>query len=223
MFKKLSLIILTILAVSCTYLPHPQSNCAPVEIPRDKAYMVQKVNYSDDFQIELIGYDSYCYYDEQLDRNTLYITPQFSVSRLRTLDETHVDFHFYTETRNGPPAFLGKRVYSTGTDIGAGEREKTFSGKQVKVLTPKDPDDFVVSLALDISAAQNVYNQRTFDIKYRYNLPDEEMIERTVIINNDPVDFPQARGGKQPTAPASNAPQTSKPQNSGCFSCSLFN
>ena len=84
--------------------------CPVVIIPRDIAYVTQKVNYIDDFQIELKGYSGYCYFDKRINRRKAVIIPQFEVRRLRqNLDETDVDFTYFTETIKGPPEYLGKK------------------------------------------------------------------------------------------------------------------
>ena len=68
MFKKLLSLALLFLTVSCASRLPADSRCPLVEIPRDRAYLVQKINYSDEFQIELIGYEGFCGYDEKLGR-----------------------------------------------------------------------------------------------------------------------------------------------------------
>ncbi len=204
MLKKLLSLALLFLSVSCASRLPADSCCPLVEIPRDRAYLVQKINYSDEFQIELTGYEGFCGYDEKLDRHTAYITPRFRLYRLKDSDETRVDFEFYTETLQGPPEFLGKRIYSAGVNIGADRLEKDFNGPQVKVLVPRDAEDFPIILALNISSAQYLYNQRTFDMRYQYNLPEVQMIERTVYI--------------EPAAAPVNQPA---PESSGCNSCGL--
>lgn len=203
MIKKLLMLAFWGLIVSCASRPPVDSRCPLVEIPRERAYLIQKVNYSDEFQIELSGYEGFCGYDAKLDRHTAYITPRFRIYRINDSDETRVDFKFYTETLQGPPEFLGKRIYSAGVKIGEQEREKEFIGPSVKVLVPRDAEDFPIILALDISRAEYLYNQRTFDIRYDNNLPEVQLLERTVIV--EPVR-------------ETNAPE---PASTGCGSCSL--
>lgn len=147
----------------------PQT-CPFVIIPRDVAYVVQKVNAQDDFQIELKGYEGYCYFNEYDKRRKAVITPQFSVRRLRgRLDETDVHFSFFTETIKGPPAFLGKKSYFEQVEIPLQQKEKTFSGRTVEVSIPNaDYGDFPIYLGLDLTAEETKYNNRTFDIKFRY-------------------------------------------------------
>ena len=102
---------------SCSFLSSKDDSgfaetCPLVRIPRNSAYVIQKVNYIDDFQIELTGYSGYCYFDKRVNRRKAVIIPQFEVKRLRgKSDETDVDFEYYTQTIKGPPEYLGKKQY----------------------------------------------------------------------------------------------------------------
>lgn len=83
--------------------------CPRVVIPRDTAYLTQIVNYREEFQISLVGYEGHCYFDTRVNRDKAVINPVFKIKRLRRSDETDVHFAYYTETVKGPPAYLGKR------------------------------------------------------------------------------------------------------------------
>lgn len=188
MLKKNLFLILVLFAASCAWYGSGDlaELCPNVVIPRDTAYVTQKVNFEDEFQIELKGFEGYCYLDTPSQGNYAVITPQFEVFRLRDSDETRVDFNFYTETRKGPPAYIGKRVYSASVTIPLDEKQKEFNGPSVKVkLPPDDRDGFEVILALDVSLEEYRYNQRTFDVKYRYNVQNDPMYMETVVIHKD--------------------------------------
>lgn len=139
--------------------------------------------------------------NEKAGRNYGYVTPLFNIQRLKDTDETDVDFSFYIETRQGPPKYLGRKTYSAYVTLGEHEKEKSFKGPTVKVLIPEnDYEDFEVLLGIDLSREEYLYNQRTFDVKYRYNIDDDPMyMERTRL--------PE--------------PPVSQPKKSGCGSCGL--
>ncbi len=165
--RKIFLLIVPLFLTSCSWFWHTPENviCPYISIPQDKAYMTQTVNYLDNFQIELIGYEGYCYNEDGLSRRYAVITPVFSVTRLRSSDETDVDFAFYTETIQGPPGFVGKRTYTAGTGIKTDEQSKEFRGKPVKVKIPADGTPLEIILALDVSLEEYHYNHRTFNIE----------------------------------------------------------
>ena len=148
----------------------PKDNCPNVIIPRDIAYVTQKVNYKDDFRIEVIGYSGYCYFDKRVNRRKAVITPEFEVRRLRQrLDETDVDFEYFTETIKGPPEYLGKKHYFGHVTIPLNQREMRFSGRPLELKVPNaEYGAFEIYLGLELSPEERKYNNRTFDIKYRF-------------------------------------------------------
>ena len=101
MLKKFYLLLL-VLAAGCQSGVMDYETCPRVQIIRDNAYLTQVVNYREEFQINLIGYDGYCYMDRKINQNKALIKPIFQIKRLRPSDETDVHFAFYTETVKGP-------------------------------------------------------------------------------------------------------------------------
>ena len=53
--------MLFLLACTPKHMDEVDYNCINISIPRDTAYVTQKVNYKNDFQIEVVGYSAYCY------------------------------------------------------------------------------------------------------------------------------------------------------------------
>lgn len=177
MKKTLSLLSLLFIA-SCSSIRYDHL-CPNVTIPRDTAYLIQAAGYSDEFQITLTGYDGYCYTDPK-GRNFALITPKFLVKRLKDTDVTQVDTGFYVETRKGPPAFLGRRLYQASGDIPQNQQTAEFKGPTAKVRLPSEKqDEFEILLGLDLSVSEYQYNQRTFDVTPRYNIERDPLyIER---------------------------------------------
>ena len=64
--------------------------CPRVVIPRDTAYLTQIVNYREEFQISLVGYEGHCYFDTRVNRDKAVINPVFKIKRLRRSDETSI-------------------------------------------------------------------------------------------------------------------------------------
>ena len=163
-------VLFLLLLVSCVDKHHSINdtdyNCIEVSIPRSTAYVVQKVNYKNDFQIEVVGYSAHCYFDTRINRRKAVITPQFVVKRLRgDLDETDVDFEYYTQTIKGPPEYLGQKQYFGRVVIPLDKKEVRFSGSTLELKIPNQGyEDFEVNLGLVLTSKEQQYNNRTFDI-----------------------------------------------------------
>ena len=160
-------------------------SCPKISIPLDKAYIIQKANYRNEFQIRLTGYESYCYFDEVSSRHYAMIKPLFLIRRIRTTDESRVDFNFYTETIKGPPGYIGKKSYPASINIAENEYEKKFSGPFVKVKVPTNDSEFEIFLGLDLSASEYNYNKRGFNIDYHYEGEETFEFVPTVYVETD--------------------------------------
>lgn len=205
-----------LLLVSSCASSHSEADylCPNVKIPRTTAYVTQKAYYSEEVQIEVIGYEGYCITANTVDRRFAVIKPLFKVRRLKEGHDTRVDFSYFTETVKGPPEFLGRRNYFASVDIPRDMTEKQFSGGPVKVRVPQQGyNDFTILLGMDVSAAEHDYNQKTFDIEYRYLTEDE------VRQYNTPVTPRVIEVDKAPDVqfiPLKALPVRQTPQKSGC-------
>lgn len=189
MIKKLLILWVVFIAAGCSSIRYDHL-CPNVIIPRDTAYSTQVVDYSDDFQIELTGYEGYCYYDAVRKTNYAAITPSFVVRRLKDTEVSAVDVSFYTQTVKGPPAYIGRKTYYTSTVIGEYERSREFKGQMVKVkLPPQNVDEFEILLGIDLTHAEYRYNQRTFDVTPRFNIEKDPLyIERIRVKEEKPAE-----------------------------------
>lgn len=143
--------------------------CPRVVINRDTSYLTQIVNYREEFQVSVIGFEGYCYMDTRVNRTKAVIEPIFKIKRLRKSDETDVHFAYFTETVKGPPAYLGKKTYYLNVTIPADRLEMEYKAPAVQVKVPEDMKyEFDINLGLIISKEEQKYNERTFDINYRY-------------------------------------------------------
>lgn len=143
--------------------------CPQVQIMRDSAYLTQYVKFKETFQINLAGYEGYCYFESDVDRYRAIIRPIFKIKRLTSSDETDVRFSYYTETLKGPAADLGKKTYYLNVRIPRDQIEIEYKAPAVKVYIPtEEGGEYDVNLGLWQSPEEKMYNQRTFDINYRY-------------------------------------------------------
>lgn len=168
MMKKFYIGMLAVLLSGCV-MEEPFRHCPLVTIKREDSRLIQKVNYQDDFEVELKGVEAFCYFDQRVKKEKAKITPIFVVHKLRNTDETDIQFSWFTNTIKGPPAYLGKKTYFTGTSMGKGERSKEFRGEEVEVKIPVEMMyDFEVFAGLVVSPQEKKYNQRLFDVDFDY-------------------------------------------------------
>ncbi len=169
MHSRIFALFFILLLASCRLGGDGDKLCPRVNIPRDSSYLTQIVNYREEFQISLIGYEGHCYFDTRVNRDKAVINPTFKIKRLRKSDETDVHFAYYTETIKGPPAYLGKKTYYLSVTIPENEKELIYTADSVEVKIPPEMKyEFDINLGLYITPEEAKYNQRTFDIDYRY-------------------------------------------------------
>ena len=162
-------LMLLMMAACTTSAPKGYKQCPLVTIKREDARLIQIVNYQDNFEIELVGFEGFCYYDTRVNQEKAKITPLFVVSKLRNTDESDVQFSWFTNTIKGPPAFLGKKTYFVETTLKKDEKRKEFKGKEVEVKIPVDMMyEFEIFAGLELSPKEKKYNQRLFDVDLGY-------------------------------------------------------
>ncbi|MDR1694724.1 MAG: hypothetical protein LBR70_06020 [Lactobacillaceae bacterium] len=172
MLKKLTMTFLVILISACGSWgeqSETQRICPSVLITRNDAYLVQKGLNHEEFNIELIGYEGYCYYDTRISHDKAVVTPIFKIKRLRPNDETDIMFSFYAETVKGPPEYLGKKTYFEKAEIPVDIIETEYRGQQAEVRIPPNMRyEFDINLGLNIAKKDKEYNKRTFDVPLGY-------------------------------------------------------
>ena len=172
MFKHLILLFLFLLNGCGGWLFDEDNGiqmCPMVQISRGSSYLTQFVNYEESFQISISGYEGHCYYDRTLERHRAVISPVFKIKRLRPSEETDVRFSYYTETVKGPPEYLGKKTYHLTAKIPTNKIEIEYKSQPVNVFIPAEMlYEYDINLGLWISPEETKYNNRTFDINYRY-------------------------------------------------------
>ena len=179
------------LASSCSYsVPEGYKQCPLVTIKREDARLIQIINYQDNYEIELIGFEGFCYYDTRVNQEKAKITPIFAINKLRNTDESDIHFSWFTNTIKGPPAFLGKKTYFVETSMKKEERHKEFKGAQVEVKIPVNMMyDFEIFAGLELSPKEKKYNQRLFDVDLEYYESQSSMEPYQVKIREYPSEY----------------------------------
>lgn len=149
--------------------PKGYKQCPLVTIKREDARLIQIVDYQDNFEVELVGFEGFCYFDTRVNQEKAKITPIFEVNKLRNTDESDIQFSWFTNTIKGPPAYLGKKSYFEETSLKKGELHKKFKGNQVEVKIPVDMMyEFEIFAGLNLTPNEKKYNQRLFDVDLGY-------------------------------------------------------
>lgn len=170
MLKKITITSLILLITACSYGSSTENRICPrVLITRGDSYLIQKSLDKEDFMVELVGFDGYCYFDRGIKHDKAIITPIFKIKRLSKSDETDVLFSFYAETVMGPPEYLGKKTYYETARIPLDKIEIEYEGKEAEVRIPPEMKyDFDINLGINIGKEDKKYNQRTFDVPLGY-------------------------------------------------------
>ncbi len=174
--KKILIIFAILLTSSCAAISSLFSSnnekfllCPNVSIPRHSAYLTQISQGFDDFQIQITGFEGYCYTDSKTKNKKAVITPIFEVSKMAQTKDSDLDFKFYLQTKIGPPQYLGKWTHLQSAHIRPDQVKISFKGKQVEMTIPSNNSQtFEIILGLVQTKAEIIFNQQTFDIEYDY-------------------------------------------------------
>lgn len=179
------------LVSSCSSsIPEGYKQCPLVTIKREDARLIQIANYQDNYEIELIGFEGFCYFDTRVKQEKAKITPVFVINKLRNTDESDVHFSWFTNTIKGPPAYLGKKTYFVETNMKKDERRKEFKGAQVEVKIPVNMMyEFEIFAGLELSPKERKYNQRLFDVDLEYFENQSSMEPYHVKIREYPSEY----------------------------------
>ncbi len=177
MKKLITIIAITLTTSSCAVFnlflggeyKEPFYSCPNVVIPRDGAYLTQVNRGFDDFHIQIVGFEGYCYMDKKIKTQKAVITPIFVVSKLAQTKDSDLDFKFYIQTQDGPPEYIGKWTHLQSAHITPAQKKIKFKGKEVEVRIPTiEPEKFVIDLGLVQTKDEIKFNKQTFDIEYDY-------------------------------------------------------
>ncbi len=141
------------------------TQCVKVNMRRSNSYMYYQTVTGGDFKIELVGVSSYCSYNPVSNVNKAVIEPLFKITKMGKSLENNVDFQFYTETKKGPPAYIGKWQHSANFKLDKGAISQYFDGTPTEVRIPlENTADFEIDLGLILGKKQKDFNNKTFDV-----------------------------------------------------------
>lgn len=182
--KKIIVLVLSVLTVACSSRPDEKYACPEIVILQDTARKFQS-EMTDKFQINVVGFESYCYQNDADKRYYAVITPTFQVRRLEDSTTTNVDADYYVKTSFNEKDYIGRRVFRQTLNIPRDVKEQTIKGKtSINRISNPPYRDFKIYLGLDLSDKQVKKSKKMFDIKYRYLSEDEIEAQNDPIIEN---------------------------------------
>lgn len=125
--------------------------CPRVHIREHDTRVIQRSDYMDLFEVKAAGYDGYCYFNENINKNRAVVRPKFRIRRLSPGDVSHVDFSYYLETVEGPAAYLGRKTYFASASIPEGVEEIYYSAPAGELTIPP-PGTYNLDIYLGMSA-----------------------------------------------------------------------
>lgn len=166
---------MVLIVAACSPSRQNEDGCPQMDVSKENSKIYQSDNISDKFQVNLNGYDAYCYTDIHNNRRYAVIAPIFKVRRLESSQTDSLDVDFYIKNNGNPQDYFGERVYNQQLNIERNVREQTIKGKEISIRIPRQPyNDFRLELGLKKNFEQNQKVKRMFDIDHRF-LTEEEL------------------------------------------------
>lgn len=182
--KKIFLSLVALSLAACSSR-QAQPDCPIIDILRENTRIYQSDNISDKFQINLSGYDAYCYTNVHNKRRYAVIAPVFKIRRLENSPISSLDVDFYVKTKGHSQDYLGEQVYNQQLHIDNTAREQTVKGKEISIrIAPQPYDGFRLELGLKGSSEQQKKAKKMFDIDYRYFTQEELDAQNDKAIEN---------------------------------------
>ncbi len=173
--KRFSIFFIIAFLTACSSAVNDASRCPLISIPRETARVYQTDGSADKFQINLVGYESYCYTEPADNRRYAMITPIFKVRRLESSNITALDINFYVKTSVNAEDYLGIRQFNQVLNIPLSAKEITVRGRQTKTRITKQPyKNFSINLGIAMTKAEKSKADKMLDIDYSY-LSEEEI------------------------------------------------
>ena len=172
--KRFTAFLLLPFLVSCSQGSRPDDGCPEISIPRETARVYQNNGKFDEFQINLVGYEGYCYTEPSNNRRYALITPLFKVRRLEDSPTSSLDVDFYIKTSVNEEDYLGTRKFSQTLSIPRSVKEQTVKGRPTVTRLSRPPyEGFSVELGMALSDEAKNKTKGMFDIDYRYLSAEE--------------------------------------------------
>ncbi len=161
--------------ISCSSYHDTDNDCPPIYIPRENTRIYKNNGSIDDFQINVIGFDAYCYTEAANNRRYAIISPIFKIRRLEESNTTSMDIDFYVKTSVNKKDYVGINRFSQVLNIPNNSREVIVKGKETKTRIIMPPyDNFSIDLGIVLSGDNSYKAKSMFDIDYKY-LSSEEI------------------------------------------------
>ena len=175
--NKLLVTIFVLMLAGCSLWSQEEvDGCPKISIPQDADRVFQSNGVSDTFQINLIGYESFCFTHSSNNRRYAVITPLFKVRRLQADDTTSLDIKFYVKTSINAEDYLGVKEFYQVLNIPQSSKEEIIKGRRTLTRIPKLPyGDFDIRLGLVLTSAEKAKARSMYDIYYKY-LNEEELL-----------------------------------------------
>ena len=179
--KKILLCLCAVCISACSSAVDEKNSCPPINIPRETMRLYQNNGRFDEFQVNLVGFESYCYTHPSNNRRYARITPLFKVRRLEDSATTSLDIEFFVKTSINAEDYLGIRNFNQTLNIPRSSREEIIKGRPTVTRIDNQPyQNFSISLGILMNKAEQAKAHKMFDIDYRY-LSAEELAAQ-----NDP-------------------------------------
>lgn len=172
---KLGIICLFLAFISACSLSSDNANkCPVISISKETSRAFYVDNNIDKFQINLVGYEGYCYTEPSNNRRYASITPIFKIRRLEASSITSIDIDFYIKTSINAEDYLGFRKFNQTLNIPQNTKELVIKGRQTKTRISQPPySGFDISLGLSLSEAEKQKAKQMLDIDYSYLSEDD--------------------------------------------------
>ena len=163
---------------SCSSGSKSEYDCPEILIPRETTRIYQSNGKYDEFQINLVGSESYCYTEPSTNRRYAVITPLFKIRRLEKSNISTIDIEFFVKTSQNAEDYLGTRNFHQTLKIPTSSKEEVVKGRQTSTRITMPPyNDFTIYLGIKQSEYTGAKVRKMFDIDYSY-LSDEEIAEQ---------------------------------------------
>ena len=173
--KRIFALSVLLFLSGCFSSSSSQYDCPDININKDDSRLFISDTVSDKFQVNLSGFEAFCYTEPSTNRRYASIAPLFRVNRLEKSSTSGLDVNFYIKTSQNAENYIGKRSFNQVLNIPQNVREITIKGKPTITRISMPPyDNFTIALGLDLSQNQKAKTNKTFDIEYRY-LTEQEI------------------------------------------------
>lgn len=178
-FSFFSLLML----LSCSSFNGDDYSCPSIFIPRETSRIYKNSGSFDSFQVNVVGFNAYCYTETANNRRYAVISPVFKVRRLESSQTTNLDIDFYIKTSINDKDYIGKNIFNQVLNIPVDAKENVVVGKETRTRIMNQPyQNFHLDIGMVLEGDALDKSKRMFDIDYKY-LSTEEINDDKEIKN----------------------------------------